>query len=343
MASGLVKSRATEMVAANPDTPSRTIAKMMVHKWPKMFRTTEQARCAVRAVRGNQGKRMRNMRVPGLVKPPGQAGWVPEEPPSIPSTAFPESLAKPWIPYALPGSRVLILPDPHIPWHAAEPIHLAVAEGRRRACDAILINGDLIDFYAISRFECDPEVRDLDDELDKTRDFLSWLRETFPRCEIVWKVGNHEERWKHYLWRNGGMLAESKRVRDRLTLDKVLDLPDIGVTVVDNRRIVRVGKLPVLHGHELARGLTTPVNPARGVWLRTSHTAMVGHYHRTSEHVEKDLDGKMSACWSLGCLCDLTPQYAVVNRWNHGFAVVEVAGNGDFTVSNHTVYQGVVR
>jgi hypothetical protein len=41
--------------------------------------------------------------------------------------------------------------------------------------------------------------------------------------------------------------------------------------------------------------------------------------------------------WSTGCLCDLTPQYARVNRWNHGMAFVEVANDGSFNVSNFRI------
>jgi hypothetical protein len=43
---------------------------------------------------------------------------------------------------------------------------------------------------------------------------------------------------------------------------------------------------------------------------------------------------KETFCWSTGCLCDLTPDYSRVNRWNHGFAVVEVDEAGSFNVDN---------
>jgi len=343
MASGLVKQRAADMVRENPDMPSRTIARMLCKRWPKTYTTIERARSAVRNARGNMGKRWRHASVKDIVKPNGKAGWMPEEPPSIPSTAFPESLAKPRLPYIMPGRRVLILSDLHVPFHDSAAIHIAVEQGRRLQCDSILLNGDVMDFYCQSKFEIDPELRDLDDELDRGRNFLSWLRETFPRCEIVWKIGNHEERWKKYLWSNGGVLADSQRVREKLRLDHVLDLPNIGITIVDNRRMVKVGKLPVMHGHEFARGYTAPVNPARGLWLRASHTAMIGHHHQTSQHTEKNLANEMATCWSVGCLCDLSPEFAVTNRWNHGFAFVEVDDKGNFNVSNHTIYQGVVR
>jgi hypothetical protein len=42
-------------------------------------------------------------------------------------------------------------------------------------------------------------------------------------------------------------------------------------------------------------------------------------------------------CWSTGCLCDLTPEYARVNRWNWGFATVTVDTAGSFDVDNYRI------
>jgi hypothetical protein len=48
-------------------------------------------------------------------------------------------------------------------------------------------------------------------------------------------------------------------------------------------------------------------------------------------------------CWSTGCLCDLTPRYAVINRWNHGAAIVTVHADGEFDVHNFRIAGGKVR
>jgi hypothetical protein len=31
--------------------------------------------------------------------------------------------------------------------------------------------------------------------------------------------------------------------------------------------------------------------------------------------------------YSLGCLCELTPEYLEINEWNHGFAILKRNGN----------------
>ena len=48
----------------------------------------------------------------------------------------------------------------------------------------------------------------------------------------------------------------------------------------------------------------------------------------------------MITTWSTGCLCDLTPEYARLNRWNHGAAHVEISNGGDFHVTNFRIREG---
>ena len=68
---------------------------------------------------------------------------------------------------------------------------------------------------------------------------------------------------------------------------------------------------------------------------------IAGHRHQTSEHAFKTADNKHIHCWSLGCLCDMQPEYAVLNKWNHGFATIELYGK-QFAVVNKRIIEGVV-
>ena len=94
------------------------------------------------------------------------------------------------------------------------------------------------------------------------------------------------------------------------------------------------GKLAVFHGHELPSGLTNPVNMARGAFLRMVDSVLVGHGHRSSNHTEPDWQKREITTWSQGCLCDMNPEYARINKWNHGFATIEVQRGGNFNVTN---------
>ena len=86
----------------------------------------------------------------------------------------------------------------------------------------------------------------------------------------------------------------------------------------------------------------SPVNIARGLFLKAKVSAMQGHNHQTSEHTETDMNGRITTTWSVGCLSELHPMYMPLNKWNHGFAFVEVQPDGDFQVQNKRIHKGEV-
>ena len=83
--------------------------------------------------------------------------------------------------------------------------------------------------------------------------------------------------------------------------------------------------------------MTNPVNPARGMFLRTNSTTLTGHQHRPSSHTDPDMYHSETTCWSQGCLCTLSPRYARINKWRQGYAVVEVDKSGEFNVHNYAL------
>jgi predicted phosphodiesterase len=255
--------------------------------------------------------------------------------------AMPKSMAEPWTPYVLKVTGPIgILSDVHVPYHSEVAVAAAVGHLKEQNLAGLLLNGDIADFYAISRYMKDPAKRDFKGELESVRGFLGWLRQEFPDIPIVYKTGNHEDRWQHWLFQHAAEISDDRR----MSLTAWLDLDRLDIELVEDQRPVMLGKLPVLHGHELPKGMAAPVNVARGAWMRTLSTCLVGHSHRTSNHAESDMWHKETACWSTGCLCDLRPDYAVINRWNHGFAVCTVHDRGAFDVHNYRVMgDGTVR
>jgi hypothetical protein len=126
------------------------------------------------------------------------------------------------------------------------------------------------------------------------------------------------------------------------TITSLMHLKRRGWSYVTDRRVIELGKLQILHGHEYPTPIIGPVNPARGAFLRAMECVMVGHHHQTSEHTAPTLSQKMITTWSTGCLCDLHPAYARLNKWNQGFAAVEVDSKGRFNVDNLRVLNGRV-
>jgi len=242
--------------------------------------------------------------------------------------------------FHIPASieRVLVIADTHIPYHDMKMLTAVMAQAKRWKPDCIIINGDLFDFYYESVFVQEPGKAWLAEELDKGRQFLTMLRVNFPDALIVWKLGNHDDRFKLYTWRKAPQFAGIPETR----LDVVLGLPNLGIQYVPDKQIVRCGKLSIIHGHEFAQSLTNPVNPARGLFLRAKSSSMCAHHHQTSEHTEPNIKDEIITCWSLGCCCQLHPQFMPINKWNHGFAEIEKTPNGNYQVDNYRVIDGVI-
>lgn len=318
------------VVAKHPDASARTLARRVVDECNGAL-TLEQARSRVRAVLGVKGERHRRECSANQYRAQRSAGEMRPLPPSK---------AEPWLPHDLGiVGTVGVLSDVHVPYHDETAVRAAVEHLRGERIDCLLLNGDWADFYAISRHEKNPRHRNFKAEVAAGRDFLAWVRAQFPGIPIVAKCGNHEERWERWLWQHAPEISDDPI----MGLDNWFKMPDLGITLVKDKRIVLAGRLPILHGHEKGSGISSPVNQARGAFLRLHHTVLEGHGHRTSTHSEPDMFGSETVCFSTGCLCDMRPAYAVLNKWNHGFAVVVVRDDGEFDVSNLRIQSGKVR
>lgn len=250
---------------------------------------------------------------------------------------FPESVTKEWKPFLIdrPG-HWLVIGDIHLPCHDRKVIELAVRQAKRDGAVGVLLNGDVMDCHELSTHDKDPSMPRYVEEVRMGRQLLAWMRAEFPKARLIYKQGNHESRLNRYVSNR----APAIEALEGVGLPSILKTADHGVEVVSDKTIIRLGKLNVIHGHEYkgAGG----VNPARWLYLRARSVAMTSHFHRTSEHHAKDISGRHEAAWSLGCACELHPDYAILNEWNHGFAMVETDGDGGFVVRNMRVLNGKV-
>lgn len=249
-----------------------------------------------------------------------------------------QSFAVPKEKVELPAGKYLLLSDIHIPYHAPIALELALQRGQAEGCNFVYLNGDTVDFYQLSKFEKDPGKRSVGEELIAARSFLEVLTQNF---EKVWfKAGNHEARYDKYIRKNAPEL-----IGVLPSLAETLGLADLGIEFVDSGQIAWMGKLAVFHGHEFPGGAFAPVNPARGLFLKTKGNAIEGHFHQPSHHGETNVSGSKIGAWSTGCLCDLSPDYypTASLKWSHGFATVDVNKDGSFEVENYQIVDGKVK
>lgn len=323
-----------EFIDRFPNDGARTIARRVMAQHPQLFKNLEGCRSCVRQQLGVSGSsnRKKNYGDGKRYRAPRQAGMTDVIPVPIDELSG-------WEPFVIKGAqRALVLNDIHIPFHDEEALEAALEFGLKQKPTLVILNGDIADCYTISRWQTDPRLRDFPSEVKDLKFFLAGLRKRFPKARIVYKLGNHEERYETI------MLHKCPEFLglDEFEFKSVFHLNDYKVEIVDQKRILQLGHLNLIHGHEYVFNISNPVNPARGLFNRGKSHAVCGHFHQTSEHSEKSLEQKVVSCWSVGALCNLHPAYRPLNNWNHGCLYVETEESGAFHVQNMRIIKGRV-
>jgi predicted phosphodiesterase len=313
-----------------PNLPTLTLARLMYKENGPMFKNAEDCRSQLRYIEGKSGARDKK----GLT----DKSLVKDEPRPYNPWKLPASDESKYEPYVIKGVKKLaVLSDIHVPYHSIEALTACFDWIKENKPDGILLNGDTIDFYGLSRFMKDPRKRSVAHELKATNDLLDILQGF--GAKIFFKLGNHDERFEHYML----MKAPELLGIQEFQLEQLLRCKERGIDVIGEKRIIKANKLNILHGHEFGQSVFSPVNIARGLFLRGKVSAMQGHNHQTSEHTETDLNGKIVTTFSLGCLSELHPAYLPINKWNNGFACVYLNEDGkNYEVQNFRIYKGKI-
>jgi len=302
------------------EMPTLKLARIMYGENELFFKNIEDARTVLRGIEGKRSTKKNKI-----------YKQIPERPKN--PYSLPQSNEAIYKPYFLNAKRLLVLSDIHIPYHSIDAITCAFDFAKQEKPDAILLNGDTLDFFSLSRFAKDPKARSFAHELETFKEFMTILKKTFD-AKIYFKLGNHEERYFHFLWMKSNELVGV----DEFELENIIKARAEGIEIIKDKRIMKAGDLNIIHGHEFGGSVFSPVNIARGLFLKAKVSAMQGHNHQTSEHTERDMNGRITTTFSLGCMCELSPAYLPINKWNHGFAIVDIDGD-EFNVRNKRIHK----
>jgi len=155
---------------------------------------------------------------------------------------------------------------------------------------------------------------------------------------IVWLEGNHDYWYTRWLMSKCELLFGDPYYQ----IQKRLHLDDIGITFLDQKNLVKAGKLFISHGHIMVKG--GGVHAAHRIVTQSGVSHLISHLHREQSFSKTDLDGKLHTGYVTGCMCTLSPEY---QRYGgqacHGFAHVTVKPNRDFKVRNYRIYQGEIQ
>jgi predicted phosphodiesterase len=323
---------AQDFLSRFPKAPTLTLARMAYRANKSVWSNLESVRKYFRMQRGAAGKRDRrwikdksHFRAPQ--KPGDPFGRLPE-----PLSDFDH-----WNPIYFPGPlRVLILSDVHIPFYDKIATVCALKYGKDFRPDMVLLNGDIADHHGESDYIKDPRRRDFPGEVRAVKDFLRVVRDLFPKARIIYKPGNHEFRHIRYM----RIKAPELLGIPEFEFESIMGLADNDIQLIKDNQPVRLGKLNVIHGHEYNFAISNPVSPARGLFLKGISNGVCSHFHQSSQHSKRSLEQKVITNWSTGCLCNLHPEWRVMNDWNHGFMIVQIDKHDAFEVGNLRIVNG---
>jgi predicted phosphodiesterase len=302
-----------------PEAPSKTLARKIYNENTGFFSSFESAYSRVRYYRGQQGKRQRESMDNGSNK-----NFKKELKTKVTQTKLflPESHTKVRNHFTFPTGcmRLGVFGDVHIPFHDNTALETMFIKFEEENVDSILINGDLLDFYQLSFHEKDPRVIHFKDEIEAGKEFLAYLRDRFPGIPIYYITGNHENRFERYLRIKASELLDM----DEFRLDVILHVAEYRVEFIPFRSKVVFGDYTIEHGDKIpgAGGVV----PARTLLMRLKSNSIVNHFHKSSESSQRVYGvGEPTSikAYSLGCMCDLAPEYMEINEWNHGFAILK--------------------
>lgn len=301
------------------DVPTRELARLIAKNRPKLFSGIDDARNALRRVEGKNNGGGTKITHPMKEERPKNPYKIPES-----YSAEPKF-------YKLPlcNNNIGVISDTHIPYHSINTITRAIDYWKHEKVNTIVLLGDVIDLCKASKFENDPEKRDIVEEFDATRAFLVTLREQFPDADIHWVKGNHDLRLEHYLRRHALILYGDRHYH----LEERLRLNELRIKLHHDKTIMLAGNLGMTHGHHVAKSRGQA--PAKVVFNKSLVDMMIGHLHYRDTFFAIDAMGKTYRTYVLGCACETKPDYnPIVAQNTTGFAHILVGKNGDYRVRN---------
>ena len=302
-----------------PESPSKGLARKIISEQPT-FTSYESVYGRVRYYRGQMGQVARGWLKDKSFQKELKTEFTMKE------KFLPESYANKRETFVFPtGCKTLgIIGDVHIPYQDNDAIEVAFTKMEEEGIDSLYINGDLLDFYQLSFHEKDPRMVHFKQELEAGRQFLDYCRSRFPDIPIYFIPGNHENRFERYLRVKASELLDM----DEFRLDVLLHVAEYGVQYIPFRSKVVFGDFLIEHGDKIpgAGGVV----PARTAIMRLKTNCLINHFHKTSSSSQRVYgpgDSTIIRGYSLGCLCELTPEYLEINEWNHGFAILKRTAN----------------
>ncbi len=222
------------------------------------------------------------------------------------------------------AKRTLVIGDVHIPWHDRRAVDLVLEWLADNPIDHVILNGDIIDCYEISRWvQPGSPGPGLAVEVEQGREFLERVRAALgPKGKITWVEGNHCFRFRSYIMNQAPGIAG---LDHNVTMHDQLKFEKYGVEFVQGRGSkwfsTYVMAAPGVAVGHFAKTSINAGYAVKGLLDRHGTSIVTGHGHCMGTSHRTHIGGPI---WGYegGCLCDLEPPYCEPAHWAQGFIVI---------------------
>lgn len=229
----------------------------------------------------------------------------------------------------------LVINDLHVPFHDTNTLNQAVEYAVEHGIGNLIINGDLLDLFGVSRFAKDKHIT-LKTEMNAATKLLSSLSDIFELIILI--EGNHERRIKNWTYAN-----ISPDISWLFKVDLLDQLSDKFSNVFyAGGWWAQIGTVIFAHPNSFSSiPGRTAINVSdhfmgRGIY----HSGVViGHTHKIFNSIHR-----RTIIMETGCAVndmDYTTESGNVTRdpWERGFAVVHIKANGDMDYNKSRVFR----
>jgi predicted phosphodiesterase len=209
---------------------------------------------------------------------------------------------------------IVIESDHHVPYHDVRTMKTFNKFLKDIKPDTLVINGDLLDCYDLSRFDKDYDKENgLQYELDEGYKILKEKRKILPKAKIVMTESNHMEARLDKQKRSNAKPFATLRI---LNIPDMLRLNELSIESID---FFRFKKFMIFHGDVVRQD---SAYSAKANLLKKGKSSFTSHTHRLGSYYKTDEGGTHVGAES-GCMCQLKPEYVKgIPNWQQGFIVI---------------------
>lgn len=244
----------------------------------------------------------------------------------------------------------LVAGDFHFPEQDDGAVGVFLEACRLLKPERVILNGDLPDLLAVSKYPKDVRAGhlwSLGDEAKAMHGFLHELERVLPRDSVIVETeANHSgngtaSRWWRYLSDAAGALVSLPNAEDKLSYQAWWYPEWSRIQLVED--VLLADDLLILHGDVVRKHAAYSARATMEKWFSS---VMHNHTHRQGSGAQRvpSRSGRGEAqlrFYETGCMCTLKPSYASAVNWTQGFAIVQEGGEaGSYGVELVTIDRG---